>query len=80
MIVYAQDLMSGKIGTVSGLMIGLAFGMGAIASVAIGKWIDIAELNGLTINYVMKWCAVLPLFGLLAMLLPSDRKLRELVE
>lgn len=80
MIVYAQDLMPGKIGTVSGLMIGLAFGMGAIASVAIGKWIDIAELNGLTINYVMKWCAILPLFGLLALLLPSDHKLRELMD
>lgn len=78
MIVYAQDLMPGKIGTVSGIMIGLAFGMGAIASVAIGKWIDIIELNGLTINYVMKWCAILPLFGLLALLLPSDHKLREL--
>jgi FSR family fosmidomycin resistance protein-like MFS transporter len=78
MIVYAQDLMPGKIGTVSGIMIGLAFGMGAIASVAIGKWIDIVELNGLTINYVMKWCAILPLFGLLALLLPSDHKLREL--
>src|SRR5699024_5311908 len=44
-VVYAQELIPGKIGTMSGLIIGLAFGMGAIGSVAIGTLIDFVGLT-----------------------------------
>src|SRR5690625_5131920 len=39
-VVYAQELMPGKVGTMSGLIVGLAFGLGAIGSVAFGTLID----------------------------------------
>nr|WGD90555.1 hypothetical protein P5665_00795 [Bacillus subtilis]WGE07546.1 hypothetical protein P5658_24365 [Bacillus subtilis] len=41
-VVYAQELVPGKIGTMSGLTVGLAFGMGAIGAVALGALIDAA--------------------------------------
>ncbi|EGL84146.1 major facilitator superfamily MFS_1 [Caldalkalibacillus thermarum TA2.A1] len=71
-VVYAQELLPGKIGTVSGLIVGLAFGMGAIGSVALG-WV--ADLVGLKLTMIGVAC--LPLVGLLTFLLPSDRKIRE---
>lgn len=70
-VVYAQELIPGKIGTVSGLITGIAFGLGAIGAVAIGGLIDWAGLP-----VVMKLCGFLPLLGLLTFLLPSDSKLR----
>ncbi|MDF2924946.1 MAG: fosmidomycin resistance protein [Paenibacillaceae bacterium] len=70
-VVYAQELVPGKIGTVSGLITGLAFGMGALGSVALG-WM--ADSTG--ISFVMKICSFLPLLGLLTFLLPSDRIVR----
>lgn len=71
-VVYAQELFPGKIGMVSGLIVGLAFGMGAIGSIILGK---LADING--IDYVMRFTSVLPLLGLFTFFLPSDRKLRE---
>ncbi|ARU63235.1 MFS transporter [Tumebacillus avium] len=71
-VVYAQELIPGKIGTVSGLIVGLAFGLGAIGSVALGK---LSDLQGL--DFTMLFCSVLPLLGLLTYLLPSDQKLKE---
>ncbi|GIP31257.1 MFS transporter [Paenibacillus sp. J2TS4] len=71
-VVYAQELMPGKIGTVSGLIVGLAFGMGALGAVALGKVIDLTS-----ITFMMTACGFLPLMGILTMLLPSDRKIRE---
>lgn len=44
-VVYAQELVPGKIGTMSGLIVGLAFGMGAIGSVALGTLIDFIGLT-----------------------------------
>ncbi|WP_078546693.1 MFS transporter [Litchfieldia alkalitelluris] len=72
-VVYAQELVPGKIGTVSGLIIGLAFGMGAVGSVALG-WI--ADLIGL--SNTMLIIVSIPLIGILTMFLPSDRKLKEI--
>lgn len=72
-VVYAQELIPGKIGMVSGLIVGLAFGMGALGSVALGK---MADLEGLT--FTMYFCSFLPLLGILAFLLPSDKRLQEL--
>lgn len=71
-VVYAQELVPGKIGTMSGLTVGLAFGMGAIGAVALGALIDAAGLTPTMIAI-----AFLPVLGILAFLLPSDQKLRE---
>jgi len=71
-VVYAQELVPGKIGTMSGLIVGLAFGMGAIGAVALGAFID---LFGLTETMIM--ASLLPLLGLLTFLLPTDKKVQE---
>lgn len=71
-VVYAQELIPGKIGTMSGLTVGLAFGMGAIGSVALGSLIDSFGLTS-----VMIGISVLPVLGMLAFLLPGDQTLRE---
>ncbi|MCL6456902.1 MAG: MFS transporter [Gorillibacterium sp.] len=74
-VVYAQELIPGKIGTVSGLITGLAFGLGAVGAVALGRMIDLTSLS-----LVMKVCAFLPLLGIITFILPSDHKLREWAE
>ncbi|MBO8170898.1 MAG: MFS transporter [Bacillaceae bacterium] len=74
-VVYAQELMPGKIGMVSGLIIGLAFGMGALGAVALG---GLADLIG--IRQVMILCSFLPFIGLFTFFLPSDQKLKQLAE
>ncbi|MEM5015035.1 MFS transporter [Metabacillus indicus] len=71
-VVYAQELVPGKIGTMSGLTVGLAFGMGAIGSVALGSLIDAFSLAS-----VMTGTAALPLLGVLAFLLPKDQTLLD---
>ncbi|MCH1627803.1 MFS transporter [Fredinandcohnia quinoae] len=71
-VVYAQELLPGKIGMMSGLTVGLAFGMGAIGSIAIGS---IADIVGLTPTIIA--IGFLPLLGFLTFLLPSDQKLEE---
>jgi len=71
-VVYAQELVPGKIGTMSGLTVGLAFGMGAIGSVGLGY---IADLIGL--QSMITWLGLLPFLGLIAFLLPSDQKIWE---
>ncbi|MEC0173146.1 MFS transporter [Paenibacillus graminis] len=71
-VIYAQMLYPGNIGTVSGLITGLAFGLGGIGSVVIGELID-----RIGIMTVFVACGFLPLLGLLALLLPGDKKLEE---
>jgi MFS family permease len=71
-VVYAQELVPGKIGTMSGLTVGLAFGMGAIGSVGLGS---IADWIGL--QSMITWLGVLPLLGLIAFLLPTDQTVWE---
>lgn len=68
-VVYAQFLMPAKVGMASGLTTGLAFGMGAIGAVVLGKLADTAGLHD-----VMIGVSFLPLVGLLAVLLPSDTR------
>jgi MFS transporter, FSR family, fosmidomycin resistance protein len=65
-LVYAQELFPGKIGMVSGLFFGLAFGMAGIGAAVLGK---LADIHG--IDYVYRLCSFLPLFGLLAAFLPD---------
>lgn len=68
-VVYAQELMPSKVGTASGLITGLAFGMGGLGAVVLGYLADARSLS-----FVMVACSVLPLMGLLALMLPKDRK------
>ena len=71
-VVYAQELVPGNIGMVSGLIVGLAFGMGAIGSVALGA---LGDMFGL--KTVMILGSLLPLLGIFTAFLPSDEKLRN---
>jgi MFS transporter, FSR family, fosmidomycin resistance protein len=65
-IVYALELVPGKIGTVAGLFFGLSFGMAGIGAAALGR---LADATG--IDFVYQICAFLPLIGLLTVFLPN---------
>jgi len=65
-VVYAQELMPGRVGTVSGLMFGLAFGLGGLGAALLGQLADATS-----IGVVYNVCAFLPALGLLAALLPE---------
>lgn len=65
-LVYAQELIPGKVGLVAGLFFGFAFGMGGIGSALLGKLAD-----STSIEYVFNICAFLPLIGLLTGFLPN---------
>ncbi|PFJ09664.1 MFS transporter [Bacillus cereus] len=71
-VVYAQELVPGKVGMVSGLIVGLAFGLGALGAVVLGKLADIYSLQ-----FIMILCSCLPLIGLTSWLLPNDKKTIE---
>ncbi|MEK4510638.1 MFS transporter [Paenibacillus anaericanus] len=71
-VVYAQELLPGKVGLVSGLFFGLSFGLGGLGSAFLGNFAD-----QMGIFYIMKICAFLPLIGLLTVLLPKDEALRN---
>lgn len=73
-MVYANDLLPGKIGLVSGIFFGLAFGLGGIGSAILGNLAD-----STSIDFVIYCCAYLPLIGLLTIFLPSDKKMRASV-
>ncbi len=70
MVVYAQELVPSRIGTMSGLTVGLAFGMGAIGAVAIGVLMD-----SIGVYETMVIISVLPILGLVGLALPKDRKI-----
>ncbi len=65
-VVYAQELLPGRTGTVAGLFFGFAFGMGGVGAAALGALADFAG-----IGFVYQVCAFLPALGLLAALLPD---------
>jgi MFS transporter, FSR family, fosmidomycin resistance protein len=65
-LVYAQELIPGRVGTVSGLFFGFAFGMGGIGAAVLGH---IADARG--IEYVYGLCAYLPLIGMITAFLPD---------
>lgn len=71
MIVYAQELIPGKVGTISGLFFGLAFGLGGIGAAVLGQF---ADLWG--IDTIYKLCSFLPLLGVLAVFLPDLHPMR----
>jgi FSR family fosmidomycin resistance protein-like MFS transporter len=68
-VVYAQDLLPGRVGMVSGIFFGLAFGLGGIGAAALG-WLA----DRTSVEYVYHLCAYLPAIGFLAALLPSFEK------
>ena len=68
MVVYAQELIPGRVGTISGLFFGLAFGLGGIGAALLGA---VADSAGIVRLY--EWCSMLPLLGLLAVFLPDLR-------
>jgi FSR family fosmidomycin resistance protein-like MFS transporter len=65
-LVYAQELIPGKIGMISGLFFGFAFGMGGLGSALLGMLADKTS-----IDYVYHVCAFLPLIGVLTVFLPD---------
>lgn len=65
-VVFAQELMPGKIGAVSGLFFGFAFGIGGIGAAVLG---GVADRYG--IEFVFRICAYLPLLGIVAAFLPN---------
>jgi FSR family fosmidomycin resistance protein-like MFS transporter len=65
-LVYAQDLVPGKVGAISGLFFGLAFGMGGIGAAVLGALADRTS-----IDFVYRVCAFLPAIGLLTIFLPA---------
>jgi FSR family fosmidomycin resistance protein-like MFS transporter len=65
-LVYAQELVPGKVGMIAGLFFGFAFGMGGLGSALLGKLADLTS-----IGYVFKVCAYLPLIGIITGFLPG---------
>jgi len=65
-VVYAQELLPGKVGMISGLFYGFSFGMGGIGAAVLGALADATS-----IEYVYHVCAFLPLLGLLTVFLPN---------
>ncbi len=70
-LVYAMELLPGKVGTVAGAFYGLAFGLGALSAALLGR---VADLTSLSTVYVM--CSYLPLIGLMTWFLPKPEPTR----
>ena len=71
-LLYAQELLPTKLGMVSGLVFGFAFGVGGIASAVLGNFADTYGIEA-----VYRACAYSPLLGIVAILLPDLRKSRK---
>jgi FSR family fosmidomycin resistance protein-like MFS transporter len=65
-LVYAQELVPGQVGTIAGLFFGFAFGMAGLGAAALGRLADLTS-----IEYVYRICSYLPLLGLLTACLPD---------
>jgi FSR family fosmidomycin resistance protein-like MFS transporter len=71
-VVYAQELVPGRVGLISGVFFGFAFGMGGLGAAVLGQLADVIGIES-----VYHVCAFLPLIGLLAAFLPDlDKPLR----
>ncbi len=71
-VVFAQELVPGRVGMISGLFFGFAFGIAGIAAAVLGI---VADAKG--IDYVYHVCSYLPLLGLLTLFLPSLKHAKE---
>jgi FSR family fosmidomycin resistance protein-like MFS transporter len=72
-LVYAQELVPGRVGMIAGLFFGLAFGLGGIGSAVLGALADRTS-----IPFVFQVCSYLPLIGLLTWLLPNLEQRRRI--
>ncbi|WP_429485164.1 MFS transporter [Paraburkholderia youngii] len=70
-LVYAQELIPGKVGMVAGLFFGFAFGLGGVGAAVLGQLADATS-----IGFVYKVCSFLPLIGVLTVLLPDVEEKR----
>ena len=70
-VVFAQELMPGRVGMIAGIFFGFAFGAGGIAAALLGALADVTS-----IQYVFWLCSFMPLAGLLTVLLPDMGKVR----
>ncbi len=65
-VVYAQELLPGRVGMIAGLFFGLSFGLSGMGAAVLGAVADVTS-----IDYVFKLCAFLPAIGLLTVFLPN---------
>ncbi|TWG90397.1 FSR family fosmidomycin resistance protein-like MFS transporter [Mesorhizobium sp. J18] len=70
-VVFAQELVPGRVGLIAGIFFGFAFGMGGLAAAVLGV---VADKQG--IDFVYNVCSYLPLLGLLTIFLPNMRHMR----
>lgn len=71
-LLYAQELLPTKLGMISGLFFGFAFGVGGIASAVLGVFADTYGIEA-----IYRWCAYTPLLGAVAIFLPNLRNSRR---
>ena len=67
-LVYATELVPGRVGVIAGLFFGFSFGMGGLGAALLGQ---LADLTSITTVY--KICSFLPAIGLLTFFLPHER-------
>jgi len=70
-LIYAQELVPGRVGTVAGVFFGFAFGLGGLGAALLGRLAD-----DTSINFVYETCSYLPLIGLLTVFLPHSEPYR----
>lgn len=75
MVVYAQELVPGKVGTIAGMFFGLSFGLGGVGAAVLGHLADVTS-----IGFVYNVCAFLPLLGCFIIFLPNKRPEIEITE
>ena len=71
-VVFAQELVPGRVGMIAGIFFGFAFGMGGVGAAVLGI---VADARG--IDFVYQVCSYLPLIGLLTIFLPDMREARR---
>jgi len=71
-VVFAQELVPGRVGMIAGIFFGFAFGMGGVGAAVLGI---VADAHG--IDFVYRICSYLPLIGLLTIFLPDMREARQ---
>lgn len=71
-VVYAQELIPGRVGMIAGLFFGLMFGMSGIAAAVLGYVADLTSLQ-----VIFKFCSFLPLLGILTVFLPDVERYKR---
>jgi FSR family fosmidomycin resistance protein-like MFS transporter len=68
-VVFAQELVPGRVGLIAGVFFGFAFGMGGISAAVLGQ---VADVKGIV--FVYQICSFLPFLGLLTVFLPKNSR------